>query len=402
MHVAVFNQHYHNPDCPNDARHYWLLKRLARDHAVTLVTSQAWRDTRITTDFDWVPPGVRVHAVDVPYANEMGVADRLRAFAAYAAKAFARGLVLPRPDVLLAASTPLTAPAAASVVARLRGCPWVFEVTDLWPDFPIQMGAVPTAPLQNALYALERHLYRSAAHVVPLSPDMSAHVRRLAPETPVTTVEYGTDLALVDAADDALPPALARALDAAVEDRTMILYAGSFGRANDLPTLLDAARRLRSRAADVCFVFVGSGYDAPRVAAAAASLPHVVQLDPQPYRRSLALFRRADLSLVSFVDRPVLATNAPTKLFDSLSAGTPVIVTNDGWTRALVERHGCGWYVPPSSPQALARRIDALLDDTAALRTAGTRGRDVARRRFDRERNVDRLATLLERVAAPS
>lgn len=399
MHVVVFNQHYHNPDCPNDARHYWLLQRLVRDHAVTLISSSARQDQRITSDFDWIPPGVHMHAVDVPYANKMGVKDRLQSYASYALKALIRGLVVPRPDVLFAASTPLTTPAAASVVARIRNLPWIFEVTDLWPDFPIQMGAIPSIPLQRSLYALEHHLYRHAAHVVTLSPDMEAHVRPHADGTPVTTVEYGTDLSLLDGAAAAMPVALQQELDAMVGDRRLILYAGSFGRANDLPTLLDAARRLRGRD-DVCFLFVGSGYDAPRVEQAAASLPHVHRLDPQPYPRSLALFQRAVLSLVSFVDRPVLATNAPTKLFDSLSAGTPVIVTNNGWTRALVERHRCGWFVPPSSPTALATQIATLLDDPPMLDAAGRRGRTVAQERFDRVRNVDRLARLIERVGA--
>ena len=55
----------------------------------------------------------------------------------------------------------------------------------------------------------------------------------------------------------------------------------------------------------------------------------------------------------------MLDANSPAKLYDALAVGTPVVVTNNGWTRALVEREGCGWYVPAGDAVALARRLHA-------------------------------------------
>ena len=61
------------------------------------------------------------------------------------------------------------------VYARTFSVPFVFDVKDLWPDFPAQMGGLPR-PLLPAFYRLERWLYHRAAHVDTLSPDMTAHV----------------------------------------------------------------------------------------------------------------------------------------------------------------------------------------------------------------------------------
>ena len=113
----------------------------------------------------------------------------------------------------------------------------------------------------------------------------------------------------------------------------------------------------------------------------------------------LAWFKLADLSLVSFIDLPVLAANSPAKFFVSLGAGTPVIVTNPGWTRQFVEEHRCGWYVPPSKAEALAHCLERVLAAPEALAEAGQRGRAVARKDFDRDVLSDQLEAILSRAA---
>jgi glycosyltransferase involved in cell wall biosynthesis len=104
--------------------------------------------------------------------------------------------------------------------------------------------------------------------------------------------------------------------------------------------------------------------------------------------------------MVPFIDVPVLATNSPSKLYDSLAAETPVLVTNPGWTKTLVEQHECGWYVPSTEPRRLTERIASLLDRPHQLRAAGKRGGVLARRRFDRTDHMKRLLSIIESAAS--
>ena len=398
MRIALFLQHYHTPDCPTAARPYALARRLGRDHDVTVVATRAWEETRQAHRFPWAPPGVELVRFDVPYDNSMSAPERLVSFFQYAARALRHGLQMPRPDLIVGSSTPLTAAAAAGAVARLRGIPWVFEVRDLWPAFPIQMGAVPDYGLHTLLRWAEAALYRSAAQVVTLSPDMERHVRARAPSTAVRTIEYGTDFDLLgDVGVEAQTEIEERF---ALDRRFLVLYAGSFGRANALPTLVAAARRLLARRSDVLVAFAGDGYHASTVQRAAQQHTAIRRLPPLPHPKTLALFARADLSLVSFLDRPVLAANAPGKFFDSLATGTPVVVTNPGWTKRFVKEHDCGWFVPPESPGHLASALHAILASPPSLAAAGRAARTVAHRRFDRSRLMDRYAALIERTAA--
>ncbi len=399
MHVAVFSQYHTNPDCPATSRHYTLLAHLAKSHRVTLLTTPAWQGQRLTSDYPWVPAGVEMREAAIPYENRMGPARRALAFAQYAAWAVQEGLKLDKPDVIWGISTPLTAAWAAAQVARWRRVPWVFEVQDLWPAFPIAMGVVPTALARQQLYRLEKRLYKSARHIMPLSPDMTRYVTGLGiPAVKVTTVLNGTDLDLAARATPAAVEALRQALGLA--GKRVVLYAGTFGRANDIPTLVAAAETMMAKDPDTVWLFLGHGFFAPLVAAAAARWPGRIRLvGGQARHEVFAWFGLAAVSVVSFLGLPVLDANSPAKLYDSLAVGTPVVVSNVGWTKTLVEEHGCGWYVPAGDALALAAQLRQLLSQPEQLAAAGASGRALATREFNRQQLAARVQAILESAA---
>ena len=399
MHIAVFSQYHTSPDCPATSRHYTLLAELAKHHRVTLLTTPAWRSQQLTHDWPWVPPGVELLEANIPYDNKMGPARRALAFAQYAAWAVRAGRRIARPDVVWGISTPLTAAWAAARVARGWRVPWVFEVQDLWPSFPVAMGAVPTALARQQLFALEKRLYQSAAHIVPLSPDMSAYVAGLglAPSK-ITTLLNGTDLDLAARATPAAVAALRH--EQGLAGQKVVLYAGTFGRANDMPTVVAAAEALVAADPATTFLFLGHGYFAPLVAAAAARWPGRIRLvGGQPRHAVFTWFALAEVAVVSFLDLPVLDTNSPAKLYDALAVGTPVVVTNRGWTKTLVEEHSCGWYSPADQPDPMVQCLQAALASPATLTAAGKRGRQLALAEFDRVALAARMRTILEKAA---
>ena len=399
MHVAVFSQYHTNPDCPATSRHYTLLAHLAKTHRVTLLTTPAWKGQRLTREFAWVPEGVEIREAAIPYENRMGAARRALAFAQYAGWAVREGLRMEKPDVIWGISTPLTAAWAAAQVARRRRVPWVFDVQDLWPAFPIAMGAVPTALARQQLYHMEKRLYQSASHILPLSPDMARYVTDLGiPPEKIITVLNGTDLEL---AARATPEAVAKLRQAqGLAGKRVILYAGTFGRANDMPTLVAAAEAMAAVDSDAVWLFLGHGYFEPLVAAAAARWPGRIRLvGGQARHEVFAWFALASVSVVSFLGLPVLDSNSPAKLYDSLAVGTPVVVTNAGWTKILVEQHACGWYVPAGNELALVARLREVLNNPAQLDAAGTNGKALAAREFDRQQLAMRVQRILEAAA---
>ncbi|MEM8558153.1 MAG: glycosyltransferase family 4 protein [Bacteroidota bacterium] len=407
--ILCLYQHYSTPDAAAHGRLFTFLDAWRERYHTDLVTSRLWLDRRATTAFPDAPAGTTLHALDVPYDNAMGATRRLPAYLRFAWQAERLARRLPRPDVVYGISTPLTVGWAALRVARHFGVPFVFEVRDLWPDFPVAMGALPRR-LAGPLYALERRLYREAAHVIGVSPDMTAHVRRTVPEANATTILQGTDFDLLDAVTPQEVARLQHDLgfgerglgergfgERGFGERRVVLYAGTLGRANAIPETLAALAHLAHRD-DLAFVFMGAGFHADTVRQQAARQANVRLLPSMPRHRALAYFKLAALTLVPFLDVPVLATNAPAKLFDSLAAGTPVVVTNTGWTKELVETEQCGWYAPLTDPASFAARLAAVLDAPETLADAGSRGERYARAHFDRRALAARMATLFDEV----
>ena len=397
MHILFVYQYYHNLDCPASGRHYQFIKALSKKHKISILTSNVWEKKRSTRLHEWVPEGTELYSFDIPYDNAMSSGARFRSFARFVGHAVRKGLSIPKPDVIFGTSTPLTAAWAASIIASVRNIPWVFEVRDLWPDFPIQMGAIGPAWLKKALYRLEHSLYKSAAHVITLSPDMEQHVlsRGTDPEK-VTTLVNGTDLSLARSVDDSAVAQLKAVHQ--LEGKNIVLYAGTFGRANAIPTLIETANLLQERE-DIHFVFLGAGFFEGMIHEAMRERTNVTLVPPVPRHTIFHWFKLADVSLVPFIDLPVLKTNSPAKFFDSLATGTPVIVTNSGWTRSFVEDHQCGWYAPIEEPGSIARTILDTIDKKEVLHDAGLHGYRAALAQFDRMQMLDPLEDILHHSA---
>ncbi|MCC9136449.1 glycosyltransferase family 4 protein [Pontibacter silvestris] len=383
MHITVFNQHHHNPDCPATCRHYTFLEYLAERHEVSLITSSAWRQLKISDNYNWAPVGVKLYEQNIPYKNSMGTMERSISFARYAGYGMLKGMNIPQTDLIWGISTPLSTPWVAAQVAKWRKVPWVFEVQDLWPSFPIEMGAVKNRWLQQRLYNLELKLYKSAGHIITLSKDMTDYVAAQGiSREKISTIVNGTDLDLVKAVRAEEVEELRNKLN--LQGKHAVLYAGTYGRANDIPSLIQAAEALADHPS-IRFLLTGSGYYEHQLQELAERLPNVLLLPPQPRPDVFKLFQLADLSLVSFNNLPVLATNSPGKFYDSLACGTPVIVTNLGWTKSFVEKYSCGWYVPAEKPAVLAELIKNIFNKPDELIAAGARGKVLAFKQFDRQ-----------------
>ncbi len=337
-----------------------------------------------------------MHECVEPYANKMGVRKRLKSFAGFAACAFKKAMQLQKPDIFWAVSTPLSTPWVASQAAKFRNVPWVFEVQDLWPSFPIQMGAVQNTWLQQRLYRMEKRLYESASHIITLSPDMTEHIIGLGiPQGKITTNYNGTDLEMVDAVTEEEVEALRVQYN--LQGKQVVLYAGTYGRANSMQALMQTIEQMAADTS-ITFILTGNGYYEKQLKELAQRVPNLLLLPPQPRPEVFRLFKLAAVSVVTFNDLPVLATNSPAKLYDSLACGTPAIVTNPGWTKRFVEEHGCGWYVPAEQPEALAQTIQSALSQQQELLAAGARGIAVSRRLFDRQQLVLQVEEVLKRA----
>jgi glycosyltransferase involved in cell wall biosynthesis len=379
MQILYLHQFFITRTGVGGTRSYEFARRfVASGHRVRMVTAGEGGST---------VDGIDVVGVPGAYSDYMSATaatdrDRLVAFGRFAAGATAAALRGPRPDVIYATSPPLTiaAPALAAV-ARWR-VPLVFEVRDLWPEAPIQMGALSNPRLQRQARSLERQAYRRARRVIALSPGIRDGV--IASGVPAGKVVLVPNASDLDLFRPSPPPP--------TDDRFVVSYFGTMGEANDLTLAIEAARMVP----DMSFVLMGDGKRRAELERTAP--PNVEFPGPAASKEEVAaLAARSGACLTFFKDVPVLATNSPNKLFDTFAAGRPAIVNMDGWMRELVEGNDAGLYVRDAGE--LAQKLAWLRAHPEEVSRMGRNGRDLAEREFDRDLLARRVLDVLEEVA---
>jgi glycosyltransferase involved in cell wall biosynthesis len=402
MRVVYIHQYYCNLGMAGGTRSFELARRLvSRGHRVDVITTEtsdsrrtaSWRHTR--------DDGIDVHWFPVPYSNSMSYARRMRSFAEFAVVATAKAASM-RSDVVLATSTPLTVAIPGVIASRLRRVPFVFEVRDLWPACPIEMGALRNPVAKRLAEALELIAYRSAEQIVALSPGMAAGVKdRYAPAR-TTVIPNASDLGLFAVGDDAARRF--RADHDWLQDRPLVVYTGATGAANGVGYLVRLAAQVRGLDSDVRFLIVGRGKEWHQVRQLAAEhgvLDTTLRMWPEvPKSQVPVVLAAATLATSLFLPLPCLSHNSANKFFDALAAGRPIAINYGGWASDLLRRSGAGLVLDPYEIRSAAESVVAHLRDPDWLTCAGSAARRLAVEEFSRDMLFDRFEAVLTRAAA--
>ncbi|SCK09815.1 glycosyltransferase family 4 protein [Vogesella sp. LIG4] len=279
-----------------------------------------------------------------------------------------------RPDVVIASSTyPLdTIPAA--FIAGKTGAKLVYEVHDLWPLTPVEVGGMsPKHPFIRLLQWAEDFGYRKADTVVSMLPCakdyMLAH--GMAPEKYVV-IPNGVDVAEWQGASEPLPAEHRMRLAQLKADKRFIVgYAGGHGLANALDFLLQAASQLPQESS-VHMVLVGDGPDKAALVsqAQALGLQNVTFLPSIPKHAVPAFLVECDALYIGWRKLPIYRFGInPNKLFDYMMAGKPVVHSVEAGNDMVAEA-GAGISVGAEDPAAIADALQRM----AAL-TPNERGR---------------------------
>ena len=140
MHLLYIHQYFCTPYEPGGNRSYWIAKELVRrGHQVTMITSSKGGREPGKRNID----GIEVVYVDNPaYNNYMSAPKKVWAFCAFIFNAIKAAKKEKDVDIVFATSTPLTVGAIALRLKARKKWKYVFEVRDLWPEFPIEIGAI--------------------------------------------------------------------------------------------------------------------------------------------------------------------------------------------------------------------------------------------------------------------
>ncbi len=405
MHILIIHQAFAALDEPGGTRHYELARFLVqRGHRVTIIASPVSyitgrpRDGRVPlVEKEQPEAGITVLRTYVYSAHHKSFFHRLIAFFSFMISSFVVGLGVRQVDLVWGTSPPLFQVVTAWALARLKRAKFLFEVRDLWPYFAVAVGVLTNPLLIRLSEWLEVFLYRRADRVMVNSPGFFPHmeargVRRL------EFVPNGADPAMFTPEADGADFRRRYHLPA---EAFLVVYAGAHGLSNDLDVVLAAADRLRQEPG-IHFALVGDGKEKPRLMARAQELelPNLTFVPSLPKAEVAEALAAADACLAILKPLEAYKTTYPNKVFDYMAAGRPLLLAIDGVSRQVVEAAGCGIFVPPGDPQALAEAARQLAADPPAARDMGRRGRAYLEEHFHRGKLAQQLAEILEDMAS--
>lgn len=304
-----------------------------------------------------------------------------------------------RPDVIIVESPPLFDAIGGRLLARIKRCPYVFTVADIWPESAVQLGVLRNRWLIRLAEWLEWSTYRRAGAIWSVTAGIrQALVQRGLPEKQVFLLPNGVDTGKFRPCSQAQ----ARS-ELGWETGFTLLYAGTIGLAHGLITLLDAAEQVRNYT-DIRLVLVGEGAAKDELLAEAQrrQLTNVTFLSAQPHDQMPLVIAAADACLASLRRVPLFEGALPSKMYEAMACARPIVLAVDGEARQLIaEQAGAALYVEPENATALAQAILQLRAQPELARQLGERGREFVKAHFDRDQLVvaleERLLALIER-----
>ena len=350
--ILYIHQLFKTPQEGGGIRSWYLAKALVdAGHQVNLVSSHSFKNGVEEID------GIHVHYTKIAYDNSFGFIRRLWAYGLFVLKArtIARGL--DKQDLAYIVTTPLTTGWIATWIKRKLGVPYFFEVGDLWPDVPIEMGVIKNDFLKKWLYKKEKEFYEQAEKVIALSPDIAENIKSKS-KTPVDIIPNMADT-------DFYKPRF-RTEEVSAEKPLRVLYCGAHGRANHLEYLVEAAKA--SQNLPIHFTLMGSGSEKGRLTNSALGIQNIVFKGHGTKEEAKQAMAVSDAIYVSFQNLKMLHTGSPNKFFDALASGKVVITNLDGWIARLVQDHSIGFSYEGDKPDKFIGSIQDFFSLTKIVR----------------------------------
>ena len=406
MHI-LFLSNYFPPEvnAPATRLHEHARQWVADGHTVDVLTSvpnfpegevYEGYENRLTEE---ERDGIRVTRVPMYISPNEGVIQRVLSYLSFMLSACWYAGRLPTPDVLVATSPQFFAALAGYVVAWRKDVPFVLEIRDLWPESIVAVGAMSRNVIIRFLEWVERVLYRKAEHIVVVTDSFEeAIAEKDIARNKISVIKNGIETAWWDEPLDEDRLAELRR-EHALEGKFVASYIGTIGMAHRADILLEAARRCDDP--DIVFMIVGTGAKKDELAARQAELEldNFRLVDKVPKEQVPYLLALTDTSVVHLRDDPLFETVIPSKIFEAMATGTPIVLGVRGESQRIVETAEAGLPIPPEDPDALAEAVRHLEEHPELHAEMAENAYRHVRAHYDRKGLAREYAALLERIA---
>lgn len=334
--------------------------------------------------------GIKIYRTGIYIRKSKSIIKRLLNYFSFVWSSMWRGIKLPHYDFIICESPPLFLGISAYVISRSRKAKLIFNVSDLWPESAEKLQIINNKTLLGLAYRLEAFLYKRSVMVSGQTQGIVRNINDRFPNVNTYWLPNGVDFKMFapEKADDAWRKAKGFA-----DSDFILMYAGVLGHAQGLEIIIDAAEKLRSYT-DIKFIIMGDGPEKDKL----HDLKNTRQLDnvlfePNTPRHLMpSVISSINAAIIPLKKLDIFLGAIPSKVFEPLAYGKPILLGVDGEARDLFINKGKGGlYFEPENADALATAILNLYKDRTLAHSLGASGAEYVKNNFDRQKITSNL-----------
>jgi colanic acid biosynthesis glycosyl transferase WcaI len=392
MHILLHTQYY-PPEigAPQSRLHELAIHLMEKGIQVTVLTAMpSYPHGRIYDGYKgWLKietlDGIKVIRTAIFPTQSTRMLPRLRSYFTFVISSLLIGfMMMGRVDYLFTESPPLFLGITGFLLSRLKRARWIFNIADLWPESVVELGLIrKESKVYRLSTVLEEFLYKRAWVVTGQSKTILENIEKRCPDVHTYHLSNGVDTSVFQPNGYHF-----------VDEDFHIVYAGLHGLAQGLHQLLFAAQRI-PETDYVVFTLVGEGPEKQQLIGIRDHLGlEGIYFHPSvPKERIPQILGSADVIVVPL--KTQLTGAVPSKLYEAMAMGKPVILIAESEAAEIVKNANCGVVVMPGDIDGLVSAINFLKGSPTLRRQMGQNGRKAAVQKYDRGNIASRFAQFL-------
>jgi glycosyltransferase involved in cell wall biosynthesis len=322
---------------------------------------------------------IPVHRSSIYVSRKKGMIKRLANYFSFVTSSFYSAAKRIKPvDIVICESPPLFLGITAVMLKRRWKCKLVFNVSDLWPESAEKMGIITNKSILKRSYKLANWIYRNADLITGQTQGIVEAIRKMQPQQKLFWFPNGVDL----------PKFNNHAPNINNNGRFTLLYAGIIGHAQGIEVILHAAEKLKQQN-DIHFYIIGDGpvKENLLVLQQQLQLSNITFIENQPSEKIMEWLKLCDAYIVPLRKIDLFKGAIPSKLFEPLALGKPVLLGVEGEAKELfIDNAQGGLFYEPENANELTKAITTLYNNRQLAGELGNNGKHFVNTHFRRDK----------------
>jgi len=302
-----------------------------------------------------------------------------------------------RYDLVFATSPPITSAATAVICAFFKKTKFILDIRDLWPDTLVELKIFKNKLIIAFLTYIEKLLYRRANSIITISEDIKDRIILKGVEKDkVVVFTNGLDKEFISENIDIEKKNALRNKYKLLLNKTIISYVGNIGISQALKIMVEAAEKTGE---DILFLIVGEGLEKKqllKIREEKKLSKKILFLNGMPRDKIIDIYYLSDILFLQLKDLDIFKGAIPSKIFEYLGSGVPIIYGLNGVGADVLKESGNGIKIRPESDENLVEAIKIIKNKYNLYIKKAKKGRDFAIKHYLREEIMNDYVKFIE------